>query len=126
MQNEQYCGILSSNSDTLSALPRKSSLNDIITQIQKCCDHPYLADPTLCNSAKEASLTDDPLAADINVSGKLHVFDKLLLEIKQCGLKALVLFQSAVNSEKISTGHILDDVVHQRFGGEFICIFARE
>ncbi|XP_076893412.1 helicase protein MOM1-like [Bidens hawaiensis] len=115
MQIEQYCAILSSNTDTLSALPRKSSLNDIITQIQKCCDHPYLADPTLPNSAKEASLTADPLAADINVSGKLHVFDKLLLEIKQCGLKALVLFQSAVNSEKISTGHILDDV-HQRFG----------
>ncbi|XP_022031947.2 helicase protein MOM1 [Helianthus annuus] len=115
MQIEQYCSILASNSDTLSSLSKTASLNDVITQIQKCCDHPYLVDPTLRNSTKEPSLID-PLAAEVNVSGKLHVFDKLLLEIKRCGLRALVLFHSSVNSEKISTGHFLDDLVHQRFG----------
>ncbi|KAM0053392.1 putative DNA helicase [Helianthus debilis subsp. tardiflorus] len=119
MQIKQYCSILASNSDALSSLSKTASLNDVITQIQKvlfmCCDHPYLVDPTLRNSTKESSLTD-PLAAEVNVSGKLHVFDKLLLEIKRCGLRALVLFHSSVNSEKISTGHFLDDLVHQRFG----------
>ncbi|KAJ0949667.1 putative DNA helicase chromatin remodeling SNF2 family [Helianthus annuus] len=108
MQIKQYCSILASNSSTLASLSRTSSLNDVITQIQKCCDHPYLVDPTLRNSSKEASL--------IHVSGKLHVFDKILLEIKRCGLRALVLFHSTVNSEKMSTGRYLDDLVRQRFG----------
>ncbi|XP_076937804.1 helicase protein MOM1-like [Bidens hawaiensis] len=117
MQTEQYCSILASNSGKLSASSRKSPLRDILTQIQKCCDHPFLADPTLRNSSKEGSLIDDdPLAAEINVSGKFQVLDKLLLEIKRCGLRALVLFHSAVNAEKISTGHFLDDLVHRRFG----------
>ncbi|XP_076915008.1 protein CHROMATIN REMODELING 4-like [Bidens hawaiensis] len=125
MQIEQYCSILASNSDTLSTSLRSSPLHDILTEIQKCCDHPFLADPTLRNSSKEASLVG-PLDAEINVSGKLRVLDKLLLEIKLCGLRALVLFHSAVNSEKISTGHILDDVVHQRFGeNSYVCIPGR-
>ncbi|KAJ0817708.1 putative DNA helicase chromatin remodeling SNF2 family [Helianthus annuus] len=115
-QIEQYCSILVSNSDALTSSSRKSPLHNVITQIQKCCDHPYLADPTLRNSLKNASSVDDPLAAEINISGKLQVLDKLLLEIKRCGLRTLVLFQSAINSEKISTGHFLDDLVHQRFG----------
>ncbi|XP_076915007.1 uncharacterized protein LOC143574221 [Bidens hawaiensis] len=123
MQIKQYCSILASNSEALNSLSRKSSLSSVITQIQKCCDHPYLVDPTLRNSPKDASLIDDPLAAEINVSGKLHVFDKLLLEIKRCGLRALVLFHSATNSGKISTRHILDDLVHQRFGrNSYVCI----
>ncbi|KAI7753842.1 hypothetical protein M8C21_031996 [Ambrosia artemisiifolia] len=91
MQIEQYCSILVSNVGALSSLSRTLSLHDVITQIKKCCDHPYLMDPTLRNSPKEASLID-PLAAEVNVSGKLHVFDKLLSEIKRCGLRALVLF----------------------------------
>ncbi|KAI3826190.1 hypothetical protein L1987_00235 [Smallanthus sonchifolius] len=89
MQMEQYCSILASNLEALSSSSRKSSLHDILTQIQKCCDH--------------------------HIFGKMQLLDKLLLEIKQCGLRAVVLFQSTVNSEKISTGHFLDDV-HQRFG----------
>ncbi|KAM0053378.1 putative DNA helicase chromatin remodeling SNF2 family [Helianthus debilis subsp. tardiflorus] len=115
-QIEQYCSILVSNLDALTSSSRKSPLHNVITQIQKCCDHPYLADPTLRISSKNASSVDDPLAAEINISGKLQVLDKLLLEIKRCGLRTLVLFQSAINSEKISTGHFLDDLVHQRFG----------
>ncbi|KAI3683807.1 hypothetical protein L1987_84322 [Smallanthus sonchifolius] len=115
MQMEQYCSILTSNLEALSSFSRNSSLHDILTQIQKCCDHPYLVDPTLRNSSGEASLID-PLDAEINVSGKMQLLNKLLLEIKQCGLRVVVLFQSAVNSEKISTGHFLDDLVHQRFG----------
>ncbi|KAF5823615.1 putative DNA helicase chromatin remodeling SNF2 family [Helianthus annuus] len=91
-QIEQYCSILVSNLDALTSSSRKSPLHNVITQIQKCCDHPYLADPTLRNSSKPSSV-DDPLAAEINISGKLQVLDKLLLEIKRCGLRTLVLFQ---------------------------------
>uniref|UniRef100_A0A251UE62 Uncharacterized protein n=1 Tax=Helianthus annuus TaxID=4232 RepID=A0A251UE62_HELAN len=46
----------------------------------------------LRNSSKEASLV-----AKINISGN-YKFDKLLLEIKRCRLRALVLFQRNLNS----------------------------
>ncbi|KAL8204911.1 hypothetical protein R6Q57_010534 [Mikania cordata] len=115
MQMEQYCSILASILEAISSSSKNSSLNDILTKIQKCCDHPYLVDPILRDSSRKAS-SIDPLDAEINVSGKMQLLDKLLLEVKRRGLRALVLFQSAVNPEKISTGHFLDDLVHQRFG----------
>ncbi|MFS7927958.1 putative DNA helicase [Helianthus anomalus] len=133
MQIEQYCSILASNFEALSSYSKNSSFHSIITQIQKvlfvrvivCCDHPYLVDPTLRNSSNDASLID-PLDAEVNVSGKLQLLDKLLLEIKRSGLRALVLFQSTVNSKKISTGPLLDDLVHQRFGQDsYVYIAAK-
>nr|GEX15990.1 chromodomain-helicase-DNA-binding protein 3-like isoform X4 [Tanacetum cinerariifolium] len=116
MQIEQYCSLLGSNMEALSSsLRNNSSLNDILTRTQKCCDHPYLVDPTLRNSPKKDASVD-PLDADIYVSGKLQVLDKLLLEIKRCGLRVLILYQPVINSEKISTGDILDDLMDRRFG----------
>ncbi|KAJ0479156.1 hypothetical protein HanIR_Chr13g0616891 [Helianthus annuus] len=61
---------------------------------------------------KAIYLIDDLLAAEISISGKLQVLDKLLLAIKGCELRALVLFQLALNSEKVSTRHLLDDLYH--------------
>ncbi|GJT94868.1 chromodomain-helicase-DNA-binding protein 3 isoform X2 [Tanacetum coccineum] len=116
MQIEQYCSLLGSSMEALSSSSRNnSSLNDILTRTQKCCDHPYLVDPTLRNSSKKDASVD-PLDADIYVSGKLQVLDKLLLEIKRCGLRVLILYQPVINSEKISTGDILDDLIDRRFG----------
>ncbi|GKD67405.1 chromodomain-helicase-DNA-binding protein 3 isoform X2 [Tanacetum coccineum] len=93
MQIKQYCSILDSNFQILSSCFRdNSSLQDIIIETQKCCDHPYLVDPSLCNlSEEDASI--DSLDVDINVSGKLQLLDKFLSEIKQCGFRVVVLFQ---------------------------------
>ncbi|GKB50630.1 chromodomain-helicase-DNA-binding protein 3 isoform X2, partial [Tanacetum coccineum] len=116
MQIEQYCSLLESNKERLSSsLKTNTSLHDILIQTRKCCDHPYLVDPTLRKSSKE-DVTVDPMDADINVSGKLQLLDKLLLEIKRRSLRVLVLFQAVVSSENISTGDMLDDLVYQRFG----------
>ncbi|GJV91214.1 protein chromatin remodeling 4 [Tanacetum coccineum] len=116
MQIKQYCSILDSNFQILSSCFRdNSSLQDIIIETQKCCDHPYLVDPSLCNlSEEDASI--DSLDVDINVSGKLQLLDKFLSEIKQCGFRVVVLFQPVDNSEKICIGDILDDLVDRRFG----------
>ncbi|XP_042754200.1 helicase protein MOM1-like [Lactuca sativa] len=94
-QMEQYCSLLNSNFESLSSSLRdNSSLNGILTQTQKCCDHPYLVDPTLRESLKKNLLVDQ-LDAEISVSGKLQLLDKLLLKIKECGLRVIVLFQVA-------------------------------
>ncbi|GKB31092.1 protein chromatin remodeling 4 [Tanacetum coccineum] len=116
MQIKQYCSILDSNFQILSSCLRDdSSLQDIITETQKCCDHPYLVDPNLRNSSEEDASIDS-LDVDINVSGKLQLLDKFLSEIKQCGFRVVVLFQPVDNSEKICIGDILDDLVDRRFG----------
>nr|GEX12399.1 chromodomain-helicase-DNA-binding protein 3-like isoform X4 [Tanacetum cinerariifolium] len=116
MQIEQYCSLLESNMERLSSsLKTNTSLHDILIQTRKCCDHPYLVDPTLRNSSKK-DVTVDPMDADITLSGKLQLLDKLLLEIKRRSLRVLVLFQPVVSSENISTGDMLDDLVHRRFG----------
>ncbi|KAJ9559146.1 hypothetical protein OSB04_013760 [Centaurea solstitialis] len=115
MQIEQYCSLLHSNLEALSSCLRNNSFHDILIQTQKCCDHPYLVDPTLRKYSKR-DVSIDPLDAEINVSSKLQLLDKLLSEIKRCGLRVLVLFQSVVSSERITIGDILDDLVDRRFG----------
>ncbi|XP_071690600.1 helicase protein MOM1-like isoform X2 [Rutidosis leptorrhynchoides] len=119
MQIKQYCSLLDSNIEVLSScLWDSSPLHDILTQTQKCCDHPYLVDPTSRNSSKKDEAVDT-LGAEINVSGKLQLLDKFLLEIERRRLRVLVLYQSVASSEKISTGDILDDLVDRRFGQDF-------
>nr|XP_043611958.1 protein CHROMATIN REMODELING 4-like [Erigeron canadensis] len=116
MQIEQYCTILDSNMKALSSCKKNSpSTQNIFIQTSKCCDHPYLVDPTLHNSS-ESNSSVDPVAAKIHASGKMHILYKLLLEIKRSGLRVLVLFQPAESSESISLGDILEDLLHQRFG----------
>ncbi|KAI3738310.1 hypothetical protein L2E82_28336 [Cichorium intybus] len=116
IQIEQYCSLLNSNFEVLtSSVRNSSSLNDILTQTQKCCDHPYLVDPDLRKSLK-TNAPIDRLDAEIEASGKLQLLDKLLLEIKRRRLRVLVLFQSVVSSEKITIGDILEDLVDRRFG----------
>ncbi|KAI3738299.1 hypothetical protein L2E82_28323 [Cichorium intybus] len=116
MQMEQYCSLLHSNFEALSSSLRNySSLHDILTETRKCCDHPYLVNRNLRESLK-TNTPIDQLNAEINASGKLQLLDKLLLEIKRCGLRVLVLFQSVGSSKQVSIGDILDDLVDQRFG----------
>ncbi|KAL7617865.1 hypothetical protein Lser_V15G02068 [Lactuca serriola] len=116
MQIEQYSSLLNSNFESLSlssSSRNNATLHDILTKTQKCCDHPYLVDPTLRKSLKKDV---DKLGAEINASGKLQLLDKLLLKIKRYGLRVIVLFQSVVSSEKITIGDILEDLVDRRFG----------
>ncbi|KAL7265076.1 hypothetical protein ACSBR1_002930 [Camellia fascicularis] len=121
VQLEQYCAALLSNSMLLcSCLKNDSvhSLREILVLTRKCCDHPYLVDVDC--SLRKSVTRDFPgvehLNVDIEVSGKLQLLDKLLLQIKERGLRVLILFQSIGSSGLISIGDILDDFVHQRFG----------
>ncbi|KAI8012955.1 Helicase protein MOM1 [Camellia lanceoleosa] len=121
VQLEQYCAALLSNSMLLcSCLKNDSvhSLREILVLTRKCCDHPYLVDVDC--SLRKSVTRDFPgvehLNVDIEVSGKLQLLDKLLLQIKERGLRVLILFQLIGSSGLISIGDILDDFVHQRFG----------
>ncbi|KAL0418218.1 UNVERIFIED_CONTAM: Helicase protein MOM1 [Sesamum radiatum] len=113
-QLEQYCDTLLSNSIPLRSCSRNHpvrALHDILLTVRKCCDHPYLLDP----SVQERLFAEQRPAAElldigIEASGKLKLLDTMLTEIKTRGLRLII------GSGGASTGDILDDFLRQRFG----------
>ncbi|KAG2260682.1 hypothetical protein Bca52824_079976 [Brassica carinata] len=106
IQIEQYCRTLFSNSLSLSSQSR----------IDYTCDHPYVMDaylkPLLTKNLKLHELVD----VEVKASGKLHLLDAMLTQIKTKGLKAVVFYQSTQSPEGLLLANILDDFVGQRFG----------
>ncbi|CAN6458268.1 unnamed protein product [Victoria cruziana] len=113
----QYCSILVSNFRSLKL--KNDSLNplsNILLSLKKCCDHPYLVDESLQNSLTAGSLLSEILDIGVKASGKLMLLDKILSEIKNKGLRVLILFQFIGGLVPHSIGDILDDYLRQRFG----------
>ncbi|XP_037495734.1 helicase protein MOM1 isoform X1 [Jatropha curcas] len=118
IQLEQYCATLLMNSLSLFS-PSKNdlvgALRDILISTRKCCDHPYIMDPQLQPELTKGRNAADFLDIGIKASGKLQILDAMLSEIRNKGLKVLILFKSC-GSGKYHIGDILDDFVRQRFG----------
>ena len=71
----------------------------------------------------QTALTKErPLSEILNIgvyaSGKLLLLDKLLHEMKERGLRVLLVFQSGGGSGRSQIGDFLDDFLQQRFGAE--------
>ncbi|XP_071688203.1 uncharacterized protein [Rutidosis leptorrhynchoides] len=130
VQLEQYCATLLSNARVLSG--SKDTVGgahyDIFVSIRKCCNHPYLVDPTLhSNILKDQEPTMLKMDADIKSSGKLQFLDLVLPEVKKRSLRVLILFQSATITTKgvPSVGEMLIDFVHQKFGEDsYECVLT--
>ena len=58
----------------------------------QCCDHPNLLDQSLQSFVTNI---EENLDVGIKASGKLKALDKILLEIRNRGLRVLILFQVA-------------------------------
>ncbi|CAH9138374.1 unnamed protein product [Cuscuta epithymum] len=120
LQVEQYCACLLSNShllcSTLKSTDSFSTLHDILMATRKCCDHPYLVDWTLGRSIVKGLPVDAHLDVEIELSGKLQLLSRILIEVRKRGLRVLILFQALPASGQISVGDILDDFIHQKFG----------
>ncbi|XP_020210797.1 chromodomain-helicase-DNA-binding protein 3 isoform X2 [Cajanus cajan] len=117
LQLEQYCSMLLSNLMLLCSGQKSDSvdaLHNLIISTRKCCDHPYLLDPTLHSFVTKGLPVEKHLNIDIKASGKLQLLEKILLEARSRQLRVLILFQSTCGSGSI--GDILDDVLCQRFG----------
>ena len=93
MQKDQYKNILkrdmdalySSTSQTLTA--NKGRLMNLVMQLRKCCNHPYLFE-----GAEDKAL--DPFGDHIVTnSGKMRVLDKLLLKLMSQGSRCLIFSQ---------------------------------
>ncbi|XP_015089613.1 protein CHROMATIN REMODELING 4-like [Solanum pennellii] len=120
-QIEQYCACLFSNSAWLCSSLKNDSpscLCDILVSTRKCCDHPYLENQSLRDVVMDGIPVDQHFDAEIKLSGKLELLNKILQEIKQQGQRVLVLFRSLGGSGVISIGDILDDFIYRKFGGD--------
>ncbi|KAM0941864.1 putative DNA helicase chromatin regulator PHD family [Dioscorea sansibarensis] len=120
VQLEQYCATLVSSSIVLRScckVDHVGALRDILISTRKCCDHPYLVDQLLQSSLTNGLALSEYLDVGIKASGKLRLLDKLLQEIKNRGLRVVILFQS-IGAARNSIGDILDDFLRQRFGDD--------
>ncbi|XP_042481589.1 helicase protein MOM1-like isoform X2 [Macadamia integrifolia] len=116
VQLENYCAALFSNEMSLRSCSKNDSvgaLRDLLISARKCCDHPYLLEPSLQSLLTKGLPEVEYLDVGIKASGKLQLLDKILQEMKRRGLRALILFQSFGGSR---LGDILDDFLRQRFG----------
>ena len=59
----------------------------------QCCDHPYIVDLSLQSQLTQGLPEVEYLDVGINASGKLQLLDRMISEIKNRGLRVLILFQ---------------------------------
>ncbi|XP_050883884.1 helicase protein MOM1 isoform X3 [Lathyrus oleraceus] len=119
VQLEQYCATLLSNASILCSSPKVDSvgaIRDVLISTRKCCNHPYVIDPSLQTLLVKGLEEIEYLNVGVKASGKLQLLDSMLKELKKNDLRALVLFQSIGGSGKDTIGDILDDFLRLRFG----------
>ncbi|KAH0866585.1 hypothetical protein HID58_083796 [Brassica napus] len=119
VQIEQYCRTLFSKSSSLSSLSRTDpvrALEQTLSSVRKICNHPYIMDASfkqLLTKNLEVHKIED---VEIKASGKLHLLDAMLTQIKSKGFKAVIFYQATQSGEGLMLANILDDFVSQRFG----------
>lgn len=94
-QQQYYRWILTRNFSKLNAAAKSggrsigsaTSLLNIVMELKKCCNHPYLFDGV------EDSNASDAMTALIRASGKMILLDKLLLRLRDAGHRVLIFSQ---------------------------------
>jgi len=86
MQRTWYQNILSKNIDALNAGANRVRMLNILMQLRKCVNHPYLFE-----GAEQPPFTNDERL--VKNSGKLDLLDKLLPRLKQDGHRVLIFSQ---------------------------------
>lgn len=114
MQRRYYKWILQRNFDELNKGvlgSGKSTLSNIIMELKKCCNHPYLFD----NAENPAE--NNKVYTMIHASGKLALLDKLLLRLKEDGHRVLIFSQMVRMLDILSDYLTARQMKHQRLDG---------
>lgn len=69
------------------------NLLNIMMELRKCCNHPYLIKGVEADLTSNLSTTEEVFKAMINASGKLVLIDKLLPKLRSSGHKVLIFSQ---------------------------------
>lgn len=105
MQKKYYKGILMKDVSKISNSNSRISLMNIIMQLRKTCNHPYLFDGAEPLFDGEYQLGDHI----ITNSGKMVLLDKILARLKEQGHRVLLF------SQMTRTLDILQDYLHVKF-----------
>ena len=101
-QQAMYADLLAKNlSDSAG---KQMRLNNVLMQLRKCCNHPYLFEWPLDASGNE--VVDDIL---VQASGKMQLLDRILVELKRQGDHQTLIF-----SQMTRMLDILEDYLHWR------------
>ena len=113
-QKRYYKWILTKNYKALSkgVKGNRSSLLNIVVELKKCCNHPFLVDDTKLEGKKNARLE-----SLINMSGKMVLLDKLLVRLKETGHRVLVFSQMVRMLEILAEYMWLKSFNFQRLDG---------
>ena len=88
IQRMQYKDILAKNYSALS-LGTKTSFNNVLIQLRKTCNHPYLFHGT----EPDTESKEEEIKLLVEASGKLVLLDKLLAKLKERGHRVLIFSQ---------------------------------
>jgi SNF2 family DNA or RNA helicase len=105
MQRQWYKKLLEKDISTLNGVKQSGSakrLQNIVMQLRKCCNHPYLFD---------GAEPGPPYTTDVHLvdnAGKMVILDKLLIKLKDQGSRVLLFCQMSRMVD------ILEDYCHWR------------
>lgn len=121
IQTEYYRGILSRSFAQLTGGKVKGLLN-IVVQLKKCCNHPFVFDgarETIIKKLKEKSGGEDFSKLDmlVRTSGKLILLDKLLPRLKQDGHRVLIFSQMVTTLDILGEYLRIKGYFYQRLDG---------
>jgi chromodomain-helicase-DNA-binding protein 1 len=136
LQRRYYRYILTRNYRDLNkgVKGKKASLSNIIMELKKCCNHPYLfsacreeqmqlldnsnntgsnSDGTASNQERQSNTLNHLIAA----SGKLQLLDKLLVRLRETGHRVLIFSQMVRVLDILSEYMTLRGFLYQRLDG---------
>eukprot|EP00891_Asterochloris_glomerata_P009533 jgi/Astpho2/9533/e_gw1.00146.29.1_t len=115
LQRRYYKWILTRNFRELNKGGQVSLLN-IITELKKCCNHPFLFESA---EAEYRGTEDDANTVDrlVLTSGKMVLLDKLMKKLKSTGHRVLIFSQMVRVLDIISDYMRLRGYQHQRLDG---------
>lgn len=95
LQKKYYRAIYEKKIDFLREKGRCVSFGNMIMELRKCCNHPFLLDGVEETAKKDMGRNDVLDEADflIKSSGKFVLLDKLLPRLKECGHRVLIFSQ---------------------------------
>jgi SNF2 family DNA or RNA helicase len=84
---------LERNKEFLTKSAAIANLMNLMMQLRKCCNHPYLIKGVEENLTKECLTKEDVVNKMVNVSSKFVFVDKLLSRLKETGKRVLIFSQ---------------------------------
>ena len=109
IQKKYYRAIYDKNFESLNTGAKSSnfpSLLNVMMQLRKCCNHPYLIKGVEDHIIREEGKNSDINLLMVKASGKLVLIDKLLPKLKNGGHKVLIF------SQMVKMLDILEDYMH--------------